>query len=250
MIPVVFGAALIVGLLSAIAKARAETSPAARAVLAAPPSASGAVQRIVASNDPRKMVAAAAAAKQAGDHKLATELTKHAKNAAVTHAKAYPSPWPDVPDVGWNRFVFGMRGKDPKAIGAGYTLGLFGFGMRRLADLGLATNPHKGEHAGKAVWLADWLPALEPGPDAFLKNADLQYRTFVKSNADYAKRIHAELPELLEATLDGKPVTLSGLLAIAHRAGWEGMQQWLSDAKVRAAHKQSTELFNRLNGAF
>jgi len=249
LLPVVFGIGLLIALISA-AKARAATGPATSAASSAPPATAAAVDKIVASGDPAKMVAAIQIAQNAGDHQLAADIAKAAKGAAVVNTKVFPSPWGNVPDLGWTRFVVGMRGKDPKVITPGYTLGLFNFGMRRLVDLNLASNPHQGEYKGKKVWLADWAPPLQPGPDKFLSDADAQYKAFIKSNQLYATQIKKEIPEAIGATLDGKPVTLSGLLAVAHRAGWAGLRKWLSDPATRAEHKQSTEIFNKLNGAF
>jgi hypothetical protein len=250
VIPAVLAVGILLAMLAASNKARAASSSSA-AVATAPPSTAPAVKAIVESGDPHKMVAAASAAQQAGQPQLAAELVKQARNAAVTGPKAiYPSPWPDVDPAKWTLFVRAMRGSNQKEITPGYSLGLFGFGMRRLVDLGLASNPHKMDHGGKQVWDADWIPALQPGPEKFLDDAELQYKTFVKSMNLYASQIKAELPEAIGALLDGKPVTMSGLLALAHRAGWAGMKAWSTDPKVRAEHKQSTAVFNKLNGVF
>jgi hypothetical protein len=245
LIPIALGIGVLLALLAG-KRANAATSPAT----APRTSTAAAVDKIVASGDPRKMVAAVQVAHEAGDHQLAADIVKKAQGAAVVNSKVFPSPWGNVPDLGWTKFVTGMRGKDPRVITPGYTLGLFNFGMRRLVDIGLANNPHQGEYKGKKVWLADWAGPLQPGPDKFLGDADTQYKAFIRSNQLYAGQIKKEIPEAIGATLDGKTVTLSGLLAVAHRAGWAGLRKWLSDAPTRAEHKQSTEIFNKLNGAF
>jgi hypothetical protein len=251
MIPVVFGVGILIAILAATRKAQAQEAAASSpAVKASSPSTAASVKKIVDSGDPRKMVAAAQVAKQGGDHALADGLVKEARNAAVVNAKSYPSPFPTVAGPEWTQFVIYLRGKNPKQITPGYSLGLFGFGMRRLVDLGLASNPHKGTYNGKTVWLADWAPALTPGPDTFLGDAQTQYNAFVKSMQLYAAQVHKEIPEAVGAQLDGKAVTLSGLLAVAHRAGWAGLKEWMGDAKVRAAHPQSTDIFNKENGLF
>lgn len=251
MIPVVFGFGILIAILSALTKkaqAAASSSPAASA--ASSPSTSAAVQKVVDTGDPQKMLAAAAAAKQAGEHAVADGLSKEAQNAAIVNAKSYPSPFPTVAGPEWTQFVIGLRGKNAKQITPGYSLGLFGFGMRRLVDLKLASNPHKDTYNGKSVWMADWAPQLQPGPDTFLGTAQGQYSAFVKSMQLYAAQIHKEIPEAIGSTLDGKPVTLSGLLAVAHRAGWQGLKDWMGDASVRAAHKQTGDIFNKANGLF
>ena len=251
MIPVVFGFGILVAILSALTrKAQAAAASPSPATAAASASTAASVQKIVDSGSPQKMMAAAAAAKDAGDHALADGLSKEAQNAAVVNAKAYPSPFPSVAGSEWSQFAINLRGKSAKTITPGYSLGLFGFGMRRLVDLGLASNPHKGTYKGKTVWLADWAPQLTPGPDTFLNTAQGQYNAFVKSMQLYAAQVHKEIPEAIGSTLDGKPVTLSGLLAVAHRAGWQGLKDWMGDPAVRAAHKQSGDIFNKENGLF
>ena len=248
--PVILAAGLLFGLLAVLTKKAAAREDGSPATAAAPPDMKKAVSAVVETNNPAKILQAAQLAKQDGQHELAAGLVKEAKNKAVTHGTLYPSPWPDVPAAAWSGFVRGMKGKDSKAITPGYTLGLFNFGMRRLVDLGLASNPHKGDYKGKTVWLADWVPALSPGPDKFLDDAHAQYQALGKSMKLYGDQIKKEIPEVIGSVLDGKPVTMSGLLAVAHRAGWQGLKDWLGDASVRAAHKQSTDAFNKLNGLF
>jgi hypothetical protein len=246
MFGAVIGIGLLLGLIAAASsKARASS-------LSAPaPAGNAALKKIVASGNPKAIAAAAVEVHKAGDPKLAAALAKHARSAAVTSpTAAYKSPFPGVDDLHWSLFVRALRGKDPKAITPNYYLGLFGFGMRRLVDLGLATNPHKIDHNGKQVWGADWVPALSPGPEKFLGDADLQYKTFSKSMLNYGKQIARDMPEAVGSTLDGKTVTLSGLLAVCKQAGFEGLKAWAADEAVRASHHTTTALFEKLNGIF
>lgn len=244
------GAVALVALLVAISRAHAEgTAPAAAP--AGPKAVATHVKKIVASRNPKAIAAAARVAHQAGDPHLARELASHAKAAAVTAPSAtYPVPLPGVGQGPWNAFVRLLMGSDPKAISPAYQLGLFKFGMRRLVDLGLAHNPHKRDYHGRQVWDAEWAPALSPGPDKFLEDASLQYKTFARSMLALGHQIAAQAHELVGSVLDGRPVTLSGLLAVAHQAGFQGMHQWASDPKVRASFKQTTDLFHRANGLF
>lgn len=250
MIPFIFAAGIVVAIMAAASRSARAAGPGSRAAAAAPAGTAASVKRIVDSGDPRKMVAAATAAHQAGQPALAAELVKHAKNAAISTAGTYPSPFAAVSAPAWSAFVKGLRGKSQREITPTFNLGLFGFGMRRLVDLGLASNPRQLEFNGKKTWQADWAPALQPGPDKFLDDADAQYKALVKSVTLYAAQIGKELPEVIGSTLDGKPVTLSGLLAVAHRAGWGALKDWISSPDVRAKHTTTTALFNKLNGAF
>jgi hypothetical protein len=247
------GLGLLVALLAASKKARAAEGPASSP--AAPPGASAHaaaaehIQRIVDSGDPAKIAAAAALAERAGKAPLAAQLKRDAKSAAVAHPDtSFPSPWKNLERPKWNLYVNVMRGRNPKLITPAYHLGLFGFGMRRLVDLGLASRPRRGMYEGRKVWIADWTPPLTA--DKFLGDADFQYQAFVKATDQDIKRIKEELPELVGSTIDGKPVTYSGLLAVIKQAGFEGLKEWASDPKIRAQHPSTTAQFERANGIF
>jgi hypothetical protein len=245
---VLFGlGALVVLLAAAASKAKAASSPAPALLPAA-----AHVKKIVASKNPRAIAAAAVVAHKAGQPELARDLAKHARSAAATHpAQVHAPALPGVTPAAWTAFVRVLRGPDAKAITPTYQLGMFRFGMRRLVDLGLAHNAHRREYQGRQVWDANWVPALEPGPTKFLDDPDLQLKTFGRSMLAYAHQIvNGPAAALIGSTLDGKPVTLSGLLAVAHQAGFQGLTQWASDPKVRAQFPQTMAIYQRANGLF
>lgn len=253
------GFALGLGLLIALAsskKAQARALDASPAAAAAPPPpapgpspAAQALKRIVDSGDPVKITAAAAEAARAGKAPLAAALQKEARSAAVAHPDTtFPSPWNNLDREKWNQYVSVMMGRDSKAITPSYYLGLFGFGMRRLVDIGLARNARRGMYDGRKVWIADWVAPLTL--EKFLGDADFQYKAFVKATDQDIKRIKEELPELVGSTLEGKPVTYSGLLAVIKQAGFDGLRAWAADPKLRHEHAGTTAQFNRANGIF
>lgn len=245
MFGVIVGVGVLLGLIAAASRARASSMPATA------PAGDAALKKIVASGNPKAIAAAAVEVHKSGNPQLAQVLAKHARSAAVTSpTAAYKSPFPGVKDLPWSIFVRALRGSNAKAITPNYYLGLFGFGMRRLVDLGLATNAHKVDHNGKQVWGADWIPSLAPGPEKFLSDADLQYKTFARSMLAYARQIATAAPELVGSTLDGNTVTLSGLLAVCKQAGFDGMKAWSASETTRAAHHTTTALFEKLNGIF
>lgn len=246
MTGVILGLAFLVAALAASAgKARAASAAPAS------PSVDSSVSKIVSSGDPHKMLAAAQVAHEAGDTNLATTLATHARNAAAAHpAMTYPSPFPSVPTPAWSKFVHALRGLNPAAISPSYHLGLFAFSMPRLVDLGLATNPHKIEHDGKTVWDADWVPALQPGPDKFLANPALQYDTFVKAVVADLHAIKEKFPKAVGSEIEGVKATPSGLLAVTKQAGLKGLETWLADPKTRTQYAHTTASFKRINGIF
>ena len=245
-------AGVLLGLGALLALVAAATGKAKAAELVPVPSPVGpALKKIKASGNPKAMAAAAVALHKAGHTALAQDVAKSAQSAAVTHpAATYKSPLPNVAVAAWTQFVRAMRGKDAKAITPSYSLGLFGFGMRRLVDLGLASNPHRIERNGRKVWDADWKDEYSPGPDKFLDDPELQYKTFSKSMLAYAKQVARELRELVGSQLDGQQVTLSGLLAVAHQAGFDGLKKWAASPEVRAQFPGTSTQFHKLNGIF
>ena len=249
------GVILGIGALLAVLIAASRAHARGAAVPAIPPAPVPAVdpnlKKIVASGNPKAIAQAAIAIHKAGNPTLAAALAKRAKGLAVTNSDAaYKSPFPGVADLAWSAFVHAMRGPNPKAITPAYSLGMFSFGMRRLVDMGLATNLHKFQFHGKTVWTADWIPSLQPGPDKFLSDPDLQYRTFAKSMLAYGKQIAREMPEAVGSTLNGQTVTLSGLLAVAKQAGFDGLKTWAASDEARARYHTTTEQFEKLNGVF
>ncbi len=243
-----FALGLLVAAIAATSKAHAASLPAAAP---APPVADS-IKKIVATGNPRKVAAAAVEAQKSGNKKLAVALAVKARtmHAKASPASSYPSPFTNVPSDAWNAWVQALRGPDPKAITPANHLGLFAMGMRRLADLGLVTNPRQEVRNGRKVWVGDWIPTLQPGPATFLADADLQYKAFVKSvNDDYAA-IKKNVPEAVGADVDGVKATSSGLLAVTKQAGVAGLKTWLSDPKIRQQHASTTAQFRKLNGVF
>lgn len=153
------------------------------------------------------------------------------------------SPLPTVPDASWTNFVR-LMGSPECATGKtdkGY-LGLFLFSPARLAHFGAVTNVRREN--GKLE--GDFVPPLTE-PD-FLRSPALQYRAFARSCGEYASRLArwpAPLPEV-----DATRTTLSGLLAVAHRAGLKGLRRWLRSAEDRRLHPFTSAGFDLCNGLF
>lgn len=248
MIPVpLLGLGVLVAALVALSRRARAATPAA----AVRPDLHATAQKIVATGNPTKIAAAARAAHAAGNPELAKQLATHARGAYFAHPSAqYPSPFPTVPAPAWSAWVHLLRVPSPTTITPTYHLGLFGFGMRRLVDLKLATNPHKRAFNGRQVWDADWIPELQPGPESFLSRPELQYQTFIRAVKADAAAIKKHAPNAIGADIDGVAATLSGLLAVAKQAGVAGLVQWLTDAATRAKYPTTTALFHRANGAF
>jgi hypothetical protein len=241
---VIFGIALLMAALAAAAsKAHAGTAPAPA------PGVDASLEKIVRSGDPQKMLAASQAAKESGNRQLADQLTIKAADANVMAPNAvFPSPFPSVPTQAWTAFVHALRGKNPREITAAYHLGLFAFGMPRLVDLGLATNPQQEQRGGRKVWNATWTSPASL--ETFLGSPSFQYHTFVKAMTADLHEILAKLPHAVGTEIDGKPATPSGLLAVVKQAGLKGLETWIVDEATRKKYPNTTAQFNRLNGLF
>lgn len=209
---------------------------------------------------------------KAVDHLLATYGEDF--DAAIIKAKAkaptvtvsgggvfYASPFPGVSDDAWAYFVERMAVGDTKTISPQFKLGRFGYSMRRLCDLGLCCNPRQTKYQGRTVWVAEWMPGLSQS--VFLSSPDLQYQTFLQDMTDGAAYLLASYyapaggADVIGAPgHDGKPVTLSGLLAVAKLASPTGLAQWLIDAvdedgvHERKKFPATTDAYLRTNGIF
>lgn len=144
-----------------------------------------------------------------------------------------------VDDARWSQFVHVMATAKLNAVSPSNALGMFELTPRRLADLGLLEKLDRSRSpAGKTVWVAKFVPPLTA--EGFLKSPDRQYSAFCKSMRDYAKRIASgeiEKPE---------DMSLSGALAILHRAGPSGLNNWMSGDRFPA----TVALYTRTAGVF
>lgn len=147
----------------------------------------------------------------------------------------------------WLDFLRVAACGNPRTITPSFRLGVFGFHVRRLCDLGVMTDPKVIKYKGRQVWDAHW---LNPSSlQAFQVAPMIQYRLFT----DSMKRYHLA-PEVAQAVgqiIDGQKVTQSGALMLAHRAGLSGMASWLSDPAIRVRFSNNTTaFFNDANGIF
>ena len=133
--------------------------------------------------------------------------------------------------------------------------GLFAMSPRRLQDLGLVKTVKKtgaesdkgGARNGKWT-VTEWGPGMSE--ERFLGDPQLQVKVFRKSMREYAKAILELYKPAMGKMVGGKPVTLSGLLAVAHVCGIPGLDSWLKESKVREQFVQTTKAFMAATGIF
>lgn len=211
------------------------------------------VKKVVAdkSATPNDLAKASIMAADAGYPMLANSL---AKRVNVEGGKvAIPSPWDDVTSAAWTRFCSVITGKhkidyvNPRGF-----FGLFQMSVRRLCDLGAMSMPHSRnvrEEDGQIVriWEATWIVPK----DEFFSNPRLQYEYFCKSMELYRNIVSEKYGKVIGLEVfPGRPATLSGLLAVAHQAGSEGMRKWLTNSDIRKKFSWVTTAYNTANEIF
>jgi len=199
------------------------------------------VRKVIADSNASRddLLQAAKLSDESGYPQLGEVLRQKAEGAK----KLIESPWKDVTSSAWTRFASTVAGPykvnsiNPKGM-----FGLFQLTVRRLTDLGIMSEPKKTNGA----WTGTWVVPMEK----FLTDATLQYATFARSMDLYRAIIAEKYKQVIGATLEGKLITLSGLLAVAHMAGAEGLGKWIVDPEQRkrfehvtAAYKQATGIF-------
>lgn len=193
---------------------------------------------------------AAAMAAEAGYPQLAAALVDRASMSEA--ARAIPSPWKDVPDGSWTKFVKIMAGeRKPNEVSPRGFYGVFQIGVRRLCDLGVMRSPRsknvRGERGLVRVWEGVWVMPQEQ----FLGSAAIQYKLFLRSMELYRSVIAEKYKQVIGLEIfPGRKATLSGLLAVAHQAGSEGLHKWLMDAEIRKKFPWVTAAFEQANGVF
>jgi hypothetical protein len=152
---------------------------------------------------------------------------------------ALKSELPGVDDARWTQFVRAMVCADCDAVSESNAVGMFQFMPRRLHDLGLVKNINRSTGPTKrTIYVAVFVPPLTASK--FLKNPDEQYRAFSKSCRDYATKIS-------DGEIKKDPgMSLSGALAILHRAGPKGLDTWASGERFPS----TVSKFERIEGVF
>jgi hypothetical protein len=146
---------------------------------------------------------------------------------------------PGISDEEWAQFVRSMITAPVSAVSPSNALGMFEMKPRRLADLGLVGKLSRTKApSGRTVWTAVFVSPMTS--DKFLKSPRAQYKVFSLSMRNYAKRIaNGEI-------IKEPDMTLSGSLAILHKAGPNGLKTW----KEGQRFPSTQAIHDRISGIF
>lgn len=206
-------------------------------------------------SDPAALMAAANAARDNGFPESAKALASKAQDLgdivqAVGTGSTVPiiSPIHGVTDERWTKFANLFKGKVPDEISPAFHLGLFNIGFLRLRDLGLATEVKQAPYGGKVVWQGKFVPPMTV--KSFLAQPAVQYKVFARDMKDRSDHIRNRYAHVLGETIEGQPVTLSGLLAAIKLAGARGFHSWVNDPAERRKFANTTAAYRTANGIF
>jgi len=189
-----------------------------------------------------------------GYERTASHLREHAGRArgGVPRRRGMPmmfrSPLPEASDEQWARFVRLMQVGDVAAVTPTGQIGIFQTRLKRLEDLGLVRDVRRVQHAGAAPsWTATFRPPLTLA--RLLSDPLLQYRIFVVSMKRYRDEVLARHRDAIGKVIEGKPATLSGLIAVSQHAG-PALGSWIGSEADRKRFKQTTAAYGRTTGVF
>jgi hypothetical protein len=172
-------------------------------------------------------------------------LLSRGRPAAVSFS--YRSPLSEASDAQWAQFVRLMQTGELAAVTPTGQIGVFQTRVKRLQDLGLARDVRRVAGEGGARWTATFKAPLTLA--RLLSDPLLQYRVFAASMRRYRGEILERHRDALGKEIEGKPATLSGLLAVAHHAG-PALASWLTNPDDRRRFQKTTAAYDQTTGVF
>ena len=209
------------------------------------------VQRSLELDDPDEVDRRAGELSVMGYERTATHLRGHAVSLRAGRVKrprmVFRSPIPEASDEQWARFVRLMQTGDVSAVTPTGQVGVFQTRLKRLEDLGLVREVRRVQRDGTANWTATFRAPLTLA--RLLSDPLLQYRIFVVSMKRYRDEVLGRHRDSIGKEIEGKPATLSGLMAVSQHAG-PALTSWLASEADRQRFKQTTAAYGRTTGVF
>lgn len=217
-------------------------------VLPAPPKTAKDMRTFIAETcaleDPEEMAERAKSLNRTHP-RTAQVIMQRARTLAKQVGDLCASPFPGVSDYRWTKFVRLVGTGKPKVTSTNH-VGLFMFAYPRLVELDAAANLRKDDNGR---YLADMTLKPEMTAEQFAKNPLAQYKVFEASMRQYNTRLNP-FRRYIGEIAEGKPITWSGLLGIAHRAGIQALSSWLQNPDERKRFPNTTATFLKTTGVF
>lgn len=147
------------------------------------------------------------------------------------------SPIESVSNAAWTEFVRVMLTAPIGAVSASNCLGAFAMAPRRLQELGVLEklSRTKSRRSKRTIWATSSVRDQDRATE-FLKSLSLQFKLFTKSMKEYASKFEKDELKLPH------DCSLSGALAILHRAGVAGLTGERFPA-TQAAYEKANGIF-------
>ena len=159
----------------------------------------------------------------------------------------FRSPLAEATDEQWAHFVRLMQVGDVAAVTPTGQVGIFQTRLKRLEDLGLVRDVRRLQKGGSPTWTATFRPPLTLA--RLLADPLLQYRIFVVSMKRYRDEVLGRHRDAIGKEIEGKPATLSGLMAVSQHAG-PALGSWIANEADRRRFAQTTAAYSRTTGVF
>jgi len=205
-------------------------------------------------DDPDEVERRAGGLEGIGYERTAGHLREHAAILRASRPRpqrrkmVFRSPLAEASDEQWARFVRLMQTGDVAAVTPTGQIGIFQTRLKRLEDLGLASGVRRVHRPGSAPsWTATFRPPLTLA--RILSDPLLQYRIFVVSMKRYRDEVLRQHRDAIGKVIEGKPATLSGLIAVSQHAG-PALGSWLTNEADRRRFKQTTAAYGLTTGVF
>jgi hypothetical protein len=166
-------------------------------------------------------------------------------DATDKSAISFKSPWDDVADNLWMAYVKASRFTAEDRDGRDWLVGIFGLSPRALERLGIMAEVKRdGER-----WSGRWAGILPI--ENFLKSLPAQVQALSAISRLHRAESRDTIDGVIGQEIEGRSATLSGLLAVALRAGGaKGLDSWLNSEGDRRKFKRTTAAYLKLNGIF
>ena len=153
------------------------------------------------------------------------------------------SPWPDVTEAQWVRFVQSLAAQSPDQVTARGGLGAFLYDPRRLEALGLMCNLR----VVQGVRMGDFTEPLTR--EKFLGSFPVQAAVLARDLRRMRVAVESAFADQIGVEHAGRVATLSGLLALANAAG-PNMKNWLANDGDKGRFLNTTAAYCKATGIF